>query len=668
MKMMFYRLNYLIIILSFVVDGVANPFMDTLYVIEEESDTVGAIYGYNDSLYSFKDSILVLMNTPSSREILNITMQKELRIDLIGNDNVVFKYPLNIIIYADTSIYKLKQLICRPGFTDYKGNFKVQKITAFDTVSIFDFTADVVKNSVQFQIQSIKTGTKFALVGFNIIDTTIPANTPIDLTSDTVEYPIIIPENKKGILSEGVTVKGIDKCLFFVYGQLECKGTVTDSVDIDVNMRIVGKSGPISSNMPVSLIADYSSLPTVYTTGSRIELRNSNIWIINADTVTSLYMKNTGINGELKSTGSKVVFDSCPVYSPIQSNASWFELTGCTIEGTYVPVQNNSYMLLRDNSIRYCAGFVTNPSNSFVIMEGNKITDPISSSGTMGLNLWYNSFVIARYNIFEHGSRGVNIGYGCKGYIYNNTFVNNQTCIEFYAVVDTVTIANNIFYNDSGSQNSVAIDPDAGSSRGRENFAYLDRNLYYFNKGSYFPLSFVDTIVIAGPDSVKKADPKFENMTDYSLLANSPAIDLGLASIPGRGCSMEIMDSLITIPDVINLTGYFGNAPDAGAKEWFDPNPSDIFESKVRVEGLQSISPNPFYSKSVIHYNLLNPGRVEIDVVDIKGQVIEKVEKENHITGSFAQTIGQKRLNSGIYFVRMCVSGKQYVQKITCLR
>jgi flagellar hook assembly protein FlgD len=81
-----------------------------------------------------------------------------------------------------------------------------------------------------------------------------------------------------------------------------------------------------------------------------------------------------------------------------------------------------------------------------------------------------------------------------------------------------------------------------------------------------------------------------------------------------------------------------------------------------------SISPNPFADLAVIHYNLSNPTRVQMQVYNLKGQLVRTLVDASQSKGEqLAVWEGcddnGRHLASGIYFLRTKLEGKTCITR-----
>jgi hypothetical protein len=60
--------------------------------------------------------------------------------------------------------------------------------------------------------------------------------------------------------------------------------------------------------------------------------------------------------------------------------------------------------------------------------------------------------------------------------------------------------------------------------------------------------------------------------------------------------------------------------------------------------------PNPFNSSTYIHYSLIKPSTIKLYVFNVKGQLIQELEKGFRTPGEHHVVFDASRLPSGVYF------------------
>ena len=149
---------------------------------------------------------------------------------------------------------------------------------------------------------------------------------------------------------------------------------------------------------------------------------------------------------------------------------------------------------------------------------------------------------------------------------------------------------------------------------------------------------------VAGTDSVFgniDGDPLLVDADagDFHLQPGSPAIDAGLPSLP--------LDPDGTVAD---LGPFFFNQGAVGAPE--------IGEAPMTM----NVAPNPFRSATEISYVLHRAGRVLVDIIDVRGRRVSRLEEEEQLAGTHRVSWNGmddrgERVSAGMYFARVAFGG-----------
>ncbi|HAN41183.1 MAG TPA: hypothetical protein DCQ12_04640, partial [Candidatus Cloacimonas sp.] len=83
--------------------------------------------------------------------------------------------------------------------------------------------------------------------------------------------------------------------------------------------------------------------------------------------------------------------------------------------------------------------------------------------------------------------------------------------------------------------------------------------------------------------------------------------------------------------------------------------------------------PNPFNPETTISYSVKEPGRVRLEIYNIKGQLVRTLVDEEHLTGNYKLSFDGKdnrgrSVASGVYLLRMRAPGYQKRAKMVLLR
>ena len=83
---------------------------------------------------------------------------------------------------------------------------------------------------------------------------------------------------------------------------------------------------------------------------------------------------------------------------------------------------------------------------------------------------------------------------------------------------------------------------------------------------------------------------------------------------------------------------------------------------------LQQNYPNPFNPITQIKYDLDTPGKVVMDLFDIRGAKVKTLVNESHSAGSHEFTFDGSRLASGVYFYSMTANGINKTRKLVLMK
>jgi hypothetical protein len=219
----------------------------------------------------------------------------------------------------------------------------------------------------------------------------------------------------------------------------------------------------------------------------------------------------------------------------------------------------------------------------------------------------------------------------------NNTIVYNR-CTDTTAV----GIAGGIYTNNDAL------------CQGANNIVYFNQATSYAQHAGTFNLSYsCSSPSFFGPGNISD-DPLFTDALNenFNLQGSSPCIDTGDPASP--------LD-----PD--------GSRADMGAL-FFDHSapvmpPSDPLHITPDRFVLCQNSPNPFNSSTVIAYALHSPGRVEIQVFDVRGNSVgARLSQGWQEAGQHTITWEAKRCGSGLYFCRIRTAAWSQTIKMVLLR
>jgi len=231
-----------------------------------------------------------------------------------------------------------------------------------------------------------------------------------------------------------------------------------------------------------------------------------------------------------------------------------------------------------------------------------------------------------------------------------------------------LNIYNSILYGNSSKELLLTGNSDPSTCR-----------VYYSNiDGGQQGVVSGNNILVWGPGNIDN-DPLWDTTAaiPYALPWNSPCVNTGA---PMYQFGMEppyiIQEDMvyklvtfdydtITLPqaDLAGNPSIMGGRIDMGAYECQDTatgiNELEVRSSKFEVE----VFPNPFYSNTIISFELKEKAETQVIIYDLLGNVVKKLEDATLSTGKYNlnwsgdDNSGQK-LSNGIYMISLIVNGK----------
>lgn len=249
-----------------------------------------------------------------------------------------------------------------------------------------------------------------------------------------------------------------------------------------------------------------------------------------------------------------------------------------------------------------------------------------------------------------------------KAYFINNTIIDNVARKPLAMGSLDGYVYNNVFYNSAGSEIYVY---NSFQSMFHTTLTF-SHNLIDGGIGGYqngYP-GFNEETWLTEPID---ADPMLDSLNaewPFFPLAGSPVIDAGTTELP---------DGLV-LPE-FDLAGnprIYGDTIDLGCYEWSETETPE--EQLTIIKAKLGNYPNPFNPETTISMSIPNPGRVELEVYNIKGQLVKKLMDAQMEPGVFAvnwngkDNYGKKSA-SGTYIARCSVNGTVIgSQKMTLLK
>jgi hypothetical protein len=144
--------------------------------------------------------------------------------------------------------------------------------------------------------------------------------------------------------------------------------------------------------------------------------------------------------------------------------------------------------------------------------------------------------------------------------------------------------------------------------------------------------------------------PPNSKLLDLKIQTGSPAIDGGIL-IPGLN------------------DGYIGAAPDMGAYEWFPVGTEKGEDSGAPQNPSFRVSayPNPSRGKVSFSYRLSRTGPVVLEVFNVTGQRVERLEFGPQAVGNHEFRWERKGTSPGIYFYSLRAGGQRAIHKVLIL-
>ncbi len=301
------------------------------------------------------------------------------------------------------------------------------------------------------------------------------------------------------------------------------------------------------------------------------------------------------------------------------SPTSEMKISNCVFIGNHAFGEGGAIKLTADlNSVIDSCKFIGNNS----LYGGGAISLYSVFKTRIKNSLFYNNFT-------QYGSGGAieSMGYGSSFYLINSTIYGNEARGGdgggVYLTYTIAEIVNSIIWGNNGMySNNIYLDFDSSAK-----------------------INYCDTPMpdgVTGSNNIN-ADPLFTdtNNLDFSLTPHSPCVDSATDLYIANG------DTLV------NITEYYGSAPDIGAYEFYPPG--EISENEiVRTFKLYQNYPNPFNPATTIDYSIPNVGaseqNVQLKIYDVLGREVATLVNEKQSYGNYSIKFDAGKLNSGIYF------------------
>ena len=161
-------------------------------------------------------------------------------------------------------------------------------------------------------------------------------------------------------------------------------------------------------------------------------------------------------------------------------------------------------------------------------------------------------------------------------------------------------------------------------------------------------------------------DPLFADTLseDYHLTQYSPCIDTGIPDTTGLYIPPWDMEGNIRVWDG---NGNGVAIIDMGAYEYGSPSYS-IPEPEIPQESIIYNFPNPTKNSTTIKYSLRQNSHVNINIYNIKGQLISTLVNETKPKGEYSVIFDTEALHSGVYFYKMQTEDKSEIKKMIVIK
>jgi hypothetical protein len=229
--------------------------------------------------------------------------------------------------------------------------------------------------------------------------------------------------------------------------------------------------------------------------------------------------------------------------------------------------------------------------------------------------------------------------------------------------VDDDTLRNNIVFSEDGFciyMNLFFFAPGGWSSDYNDLFTETGNVGYW--RGNRSTLSAWQS-ASSGDANSTSADPLFVSGTDLHITEDSPCRNGGT---PISWITTDIDGQLRSDPP-----------PDIGCDEWYAEGTGGggacAGEDTPLVFKLTQNRPNPFRNRTTISYSIPTAGKVTLRVYDVTGRMVKQLVNKEQKPGVYTanwegNTPSNRKLATGVYFVRLCADSKTATKKLVLVR
>ncbi len=163
-------------------------------------------------------------------------------------------------------------------------------------------------------------------------------------------------------------------------------------------------------------------------------------------------------------------------------------------------------------------------------------------------------------------------------------------------------------------------------------------------------------------------------------LANRALVDLVILSVSQSdyvearyffdqlsGSDESVQETRDVLSAIFQRAGVSAGAGKDGVSEIVQAYEDQKYVSTDLFEGL-SAYPNPFNPETIIQFNLRSSGRVQVQIVDVLGRIVETLADGPLASGQHQFRFNARLQTSGLYFVRVGIGGRYNTLPIVFLK
>ena len=458
-----------------------------------------------------------------------------------------------------------------------------------------------------------------------------------------VEGEIFVQNGDTLTIEAGVEIIFTDNFKFTVYGLLNARGTVNDTITFTAENHSAGWGGIGIENS--GKISNFNYCKFEY-----------------GKTSASDYPDNHG--GAVALINSDAHFNHCL----FADNDATGDDDG--MGGAVYAINSGSTSQTLTRFVN-CA-FVNNHAygEGGAIKFSGDMRSLIDSCTFIGNNCLYGGGAIALYSVY-------------KTKIKNTVFANNYTEYASGGAIQVMGSGNILYLTNSTIYGNEARHGDGGAVYLAYAQSEIVNSIVKNNNGMYSNDIFLDFDAYADinycdltmPDGATGAnninsDPLFfdsENL-NFNLTGHSPCIDAGTNTF------------VVGSDTLVNINEFYGTAPDMGALEFYPPG--GIEDEQIYSFKLGQNYPNPFNPTTTINYVIArsaaslsafggkqsNELSVQLTVYDILGRKVATLVNKQQTPGNYSVQFDASKLGSGVYFYTLRAGEFTATKKMILMR